>query len=85
MMGFSEPRSGLPDARLHIVFHGFAFCKVAKPDDEHDLQAFPTPSQACFAIQKIISLTLTTPNTAGILHKLVTVFAFVTAFMTDHY
>ena len=42
MIGFSASPAGLANARLHIVIHGFAFWKVAKPADEHNLQALPT-------------------------------------------
>jgi hypothetical protein len=42
MIFISASPTGLANARLHIVIHGFAFWKDAKPADEHDLQALPT-------------------------------------------
>jgi hypothetical protein len=31
-----------PDAHLHMIIHGFAFGKFAKPAHEHHLQVLPT-------------------------------------------
>jgi len=42
MIGSSASPTGLANARLHMVIHGFAFWKVAKPAHEHDLQASPS-------------------------------------------
>jgi hypothetical protein len=41
---------GLPETRLHIAIHGFAFLKFAKPADEHNLQTFPTLLQASIQV-----------------------------------
>jgi hypothetical protein len=63
MTGFSAPLTGLPLAHLHIVIHGFAFWKFAKPAHERNLQVFPALLQACFAYKMIFPLNVTTPNT----------------------
>jgi hypothetical protein len=42
----------LPETRLHIEIHGFAFMKFAKPVDELNMQAFLTLQQACSRAKK---------------------------------
>ena len=75
MTGFSAPLTGLSQAHLHIVIHGFVLRKYTKPAHERNLQVFPALLQACFAHKIISLLTVTAPNTDGIINKLVTVFA----------
>jgi hypothetical protein len=60
-----------------MAIHGFAFCKFAKPADEHHLQAFPPRSKPYSHVPRQIYgyLEITTPNNAGKGKKLVTAFA----------
>ena len=75
MTGFSAPPTGLSHANLHIVIHGFVLRKYTKPAHERNLQVFPILLQACFEHKITSLLTVTAPNTDGIINKLVTVFA----------
>jgi hypothetical protein len=62
---------------LHIAIQRFCFLKFTKPDDEHNLQAILTTSQACFFILiPGLNMSQLTSNTDNKVQKLVTVFAF---------
>jgi hypothetical protein len=56
------PLHGLPEARLHIAIHGFAFSKIAKPAHEHNLASF-----AC-ASASLIPADLTMTVSPNLLH-----------------
>jgi hypothetical protein len=60
-----------------MAIHGFAFWKIAKPADEHHLQASPKLSKPYSHAPRQIPgyLEITTPNNAGKGKKLVTAFA----------
>ena len=76
--------TGLPLAACILQSSGFVFLKFTKPDDERDLQATRTASQACFTTTMTIScLAQLAYNTDNKVKKLVTVFAFTPSTKTN--